>query len=93
MKIKNFPTGNYFLIDLNCALICRCVQPELPPGSGVSLYLPHCVEGLTLNYCQAVCSGKQVSRGQSAQGRVGRLFIAKHFLVGKLSLYFPPYSM
>ena len=66
-KYENYklPDGKLFVIDLNCALTCRCVQPELPPGSGVSLYLPHCVEGLTLNYCQAVCQGKQVSQSHS----------------------------
>ena len=38
----------------------RCVQPEFPPGSGRALYLPHCVQGVTHNYCDAVCSGEQV---------------------------------
>ena len=41
--------------------IFRCQQPEFPPGSGRALYLPHCVDGVSYNYCDAVCTDKPVS--------------------------------
>ena len=37
------------------------MQPEYPPGSGRALYLAHCVDGVSYNYCNAVCAGKTVS--------------------------------
>merc|ERR1711892_1443353 len=37
-----------------------CQPPTFPPGGRV-LYLPHCVRGTSLNYCQAVCSGEKIS--------------------------------
>ena len=43
------------------ALCYRCQQPEFPPGSGRALYLPHCVSGTSYNYCDAVCTGQQVT--------------------------------
>ena len=36
-----------------------CQPPTFPPGGRV-LYLPHCVRGTSLNYCQAVCTGEKV---------------------------------
>ena len=51
------PTLSLSVVSPACA---RCVQPEFPPGSGRALYLPHCVQGVTHNYCDAVCSGEQV---------------------------------
>merc|ERR1740128_766559 len=37
-----------------------CQPPTFPPGGRV-LYLPHCVRGTSLNYCQAVCTGEKIS--------------------------------
>ena len=51
------PSQGLSVVSPACA---RCVQPEFPPGSGRALYLPHCVQGVTHNYCDAVCSGEQV---------------------------------
>ena len=51
------PSQGLSVVSPTCA---RCVQPEFPPGSGRALYLPHCVQGVTHNYCDAVCTGEQV---------------------------------
>ena len=51
------PSQGLSLVSPACA---RCVQPEFPPGSGRALYLPHCVQGVTHNYCDAACSGEHV---------------------------------
>ena len=49
--------------------ICRrCQQPEFPPGSGRALYLPHCVDGVSRNYCDAVCTGLPVRYKHDAVG-------------------------
>ena len=37
----------------------HCQPPTFPPGGRV-LYLPHCVNGKSLNYCDAVCTGEKV---------------------------------
>ena len=37
----------------------HCQPPTFPPGGRV-LYLPHCVGGKSLNYCDAVCTGENV---------------------------------
>ena len=37
----------------------HCQPPTFPPGGRV-LYLPHCVHGKSLNYCDAVCTGEKV---------------------------------
>ena len=37
----------------------KCNAPTFPPGGRV-LYLPHCVNGNSMNYCDAVCSGTPV---------------------------------
>ena len=60
------PTLSLSVVSPACA---RCVQPEFPPGSGRALYLPHCVQGVTHNYCDAVCSGEQVSDCESLHCR------------------------
>ena len=49
------PSQGLSVVTPACA---RCVQPEFPPGSGRALYLPHCVQGVTHNYCDAVCTGE-----------------------------------
>jgi len=46
------------VVSQSCA---RCQQPEFPPGSGRALYLPHCVDGVSYNYCDAVCTDKPVT--------------------------------
>ena len=43
-------------VSLACA---KCKQPTFPPG-GRLLYLPHCIDGQSLNYCDAVCAQKKV---------------------------------
>merc|ERR1712088_65110 len=43
-------------------LACKaCSPPTFPPTpQGRPLWLPHCVNGKSLNFCDAVCSGEQV---------------------------------
>merc|ERR1712210_220058 len=44
-------------------LACKaCSPPAFPPTpQGRPLWLPHCVNGKSLNFCDAVCSGEQLS--------------------------------
>jgi len=70
------PSQGLSVVSPACA---RCVQPEFPPGSGRALYLPHCVQGVTHNYCDAVCSGEQVgtvNKGscEGCEARCGMVF-------------------
>ena len=48
-------------LSLSCHTSCHSCHVQFPPGSGRALYLPHCVGGVTHNYCDAVCTGEQVS--------------------------------
>merc|ERR1711899_365246 len=39
-----------------------CSPPTFPPTpQGRPLWLPHCVNGKSLNFCDAVCSGEELS--------------------------------
>merc|ERR1712189_16777 len=52
-SISILPLGySLSTVSLACA---QCQQPTFPPG-GRLLYLPHCVNGKSLNYCDAVCA-------------------------------------
>merc|ERR1719510_1363607 len=54
----------------------HCRAPTFPPGNGRVLYLPHCVEDMTLNYCDAVCTGKKMNKGScnSCEERCSMVF-------------------
>ena len=52
-----------FLWFLNFSLNFQDLNfpPRFPPFNGIVLYLPHCVNNETYNFCDAVCAGLQVS--------------------------------
>merc|ERR1712013_413433 len=57
----------------------HCQPPTFPPGGRV-LYLPHCVGGKSLNYCDAVCTGEKISRTnqgscERCEARCGMVFL------------------
>jgi len=57
----------------------HCQPPTFPPGGRV-LYLPHCVNGKSLNYCDAVCTGEKTSSTnqgscENCEAKCGMVFL------------------
>merc|ERR1711913_15809 len=82
--------SNSLGLSIETPACARCIQPELPPGSGRQLYLPHCVDGVTHNYCDAICTGKQVSKEnqgscEGCEAKCGMVFTPVCTLDGKLA--------
>merc|ERR1712080_142306 len=58
-----------------------CRPPTFPPTpQGRPLWLPHCVNGKSMNFCDAVCSGEEISRAnqgscEGCEARCGMVFL------------------
>merc|ERR1711971_520282 len=57
----------------------HCQPPTFPPGGRV-LYVPHCVQGKSLNYCDAVCTGEKTSSSnqgscENCETKCGMVFL------------------
>eukprot|EP00088_Acartia_fossae_P004386 TRINITY_DN11876_c0_g1_i1.p1 TRINITY_DN11876_c0_g1~~TRINITY_DN11876_c0_g1_i1.p1 ORF type:complete len:155 (+),score=27.43 TRINITY_DN11876_c0_g1_i1:42-506(+) len=54
------------VIPESCSQCVHPRYPPLPPNSGYILYLPHCVDNQTYNFCDAVCLGLKFDGKASA---------------------------
>merc|ERR1719500_2618972 len=80
------PVLTIFVTFLEAATIISpacfsCRPPTFPPTpQGRPLWLPYCVDGKSLNFCDAVCTGKQVSQDnqgscEDCETRCGMVFL------------------